>query len=193
MNLGNLGRKTFAAPLAAFALVAGGGIALAASGGGVPSPEAAAHRPADAGRPTDTPTGKPTAEPTAESTDEPTDETSASPAPSLTGLCKAYRAGGYASSTKNGRANPAWSALEDAAGGSANIGSFCDARLGPAKVKPSHGPDDSDEPKADKPDKPAKAVKPPKADDDDADDDGVEVDSDDGGEGGSHGSEHGKH
>lgn len=120
-----------------------------------------------------------------EPTAEPTDDASASPSPSLTGLCKAYRAGGYASSTKNGRVNPAWSALEDAAGGSANIGAFCDARLGPAKVKPTHGPDDSDEPKADKPAKPAKAIKPPKADDDDADvddDDGVEVDSDDGGD-----------
>jgi hypothetical protein len=170
----NLGRKTFAAPLAAFVLVAGGGIALAASGGGVPTPgsgpapEAVAHRPADAGKPTTKPTAKPN--------DDPTDKPSASPSPSLTGLCKAYRAGGYASSTKKGHVNPAWSALEDAAGGSANIGTFCDAKLGPAKVKPSD--DDSDEPKS-KPVKPAKAVKPPKAEDDDD----VDVDSE----------EHGKH
>jgi hypothetical protein len=186
----NLGRKTFAAPLAAFTLVAGGGIALAASGGGIPTPgggpapEAVAHRPVDAG----SPTAKPTATPTPKETDEPSDEASASPSPSLTGLCKAYRAGGYAASTKNGNVNPAWSALEAAAGGAANVGSYCDAKLGPARVKPTHGPDaDSDEHGV-KPDKPAQDVRPAKpTSDDDAD-----VDEDEGG-GGSHESEHAKH
>lgn len=186
----NLGRQTFAAPLAAFALVAGGGIALAASGGGIPTPggdgpaaEALAHRPADAGRPTAKPTNERTAEPTDEPTETPSVDPSASPSPSLTGLCKAYRAGGYAASTKNGHVNPAWSALEAAAGGAANVGAYCDAKLGPAKAKPAHGAeDDADEPEG-KPVKPAKAVKPPKADDD--------ADNED--DGGSHRSEHAKH
>lgn len=185
----NLGRKTFAAPLAAFALVAGGGIALAASGGGAPTPgdgpapQAAAHRPADA--------GKPTAKPTVKPADDPTAEPSASPSPSLTGLCKAYRAGGYASSTKNGNVNPAWSALEDAAGGPANVGTFCDAHLDVATVKPGHDSDDADEPKV-KPEKPAKAVKPPKAEDDDGAEAEADSDDDGNGNGGSKRSDHGK-
>lgn len=200
MKLGDLGRKTFAAPLAAFALVAGGGVALAASGGshpapgGGPAPEAAAHQPADVGSPTPEPTDSPSVEPT----DEPA--AAASPTPSLTGLCHAYKAGGYASSTKHGHVNPAWSALEAAAGGAANVGPFCDARLAAAAAaKPADG-DDAVEPEHVKP---AKAAKPARSDhdeqgdddatdgDDQGDDEQGEDAGDHGGHGGDHGSEHG--
>jgi len=190
MNLGNLGRQTFAAPLAALTLVAGGGIALAASGGADPAPQAVEHRPV--GTPTVKPTDEPTDEPTSDPTDEPTSD--ASPSPSLTGLCKAYRAGGYASSTKNGHVKPAWSALEAAAGGADEVDTYCDDRLAAdaaAKAARRGGPDDDDsnEPKADKP---TKGQKPAKVRGD-HDDDAGDVDSDDEGEGGSHGSEHGRH
>jgi len=183
MNLGNLGRQTIAAPLAALTLVAGGGIALAASGGADPAPQAVEHRPV----------AKPTAEPTVEPTADPTDEpkADASPSPSLTGLCKAYRAGGYASSTKNGRVNPAWSALESAAGEADDVDSFCDARLAAdAEAKEARKATDDDEPKADKPGKGPKPAKAHHGDNDDAGDNDDDADDDDGG---SHASEHGRH
>jgi hypothetical protein len=200
MNLGNLGRHTFAAPLAAFTLVAGGGIALAASGGD-PAPQAVEHR--QEAKPSAT--GKPTVKPTEDPTDEPSSD--ASPSPSLSGLCKAYQAGGYAASTKNGHVNPAWSALESAAGGADDVGSYCDDRLAAdAAAKAARkGTDADDEAKADHP---AKGPKPAKAHGADSDDDAI--DSDDGGdvdsddahgvdvdddsdEGGSEPSEHGRH
>ena len=185
MNFANIGRHTIAAPLAAFTLVAGGGIALAASGGGDPAPQAAEHRPvAD---PVPTPTVEPTEEPTEEPTDEATND--AAPSPSLTGLCKAARAGGYAASTKNGHVNPAWSALESAAGGASNVDSYCDATLAAdaAAKAARRGPDvdDSDDPRSGKP---AKGANPGQAhrgdNDDDAmdNDDADEVDNDDAGE-----------
>ena len=61
----------------------------------------------------------------------------ATPSPSLSGLCKAYRAG----ATDNpGKAisNPAFSVLVAAAGGVDNLGSYCDTLLGPAPSR-SHG------------------------------------------------------
>jgi hypothetical protein len=131
MNLRNFGRQTFAAPLAALTLVAGGGIALAASGGD-PAPQAVEHRPAAAQGVEHGPDAKPSstgrpAEPADDHADE--SDSDASPSPSLTGLCKAYEAGGYASSTKHGNVNPAWSVLESAAGGSDDVGEYCDDRL----------------------------------------------------------------
>ena len=201
MNFANIGRHTIAAPLAALTLVAGGGIALAASGGAGPAPQAAEHRPvAD---PSPSPTVEPTDEPTDDPTDDPTDGPTedASPTPSLTGLCKAARAGGYAASTKNGRVNPAWSALESAAGGASNVDSYCDATLAEdAAEKAARKGTDVDDDDLDK-GKPAKGPKPDKvkggdnddADNDDADnDDAGEADSDDDGDGGSRASEHRK-
>jgi len=199
MNLGNFGRHTIAAPLAALTLVAGGGIALAASGGPDPAPQAVEHRPA--APPSATPKPKPTVEPTDEPTDEP--EADASPSPSLTGLCKAARAGGYASSTKNGHVNPAWSALESAAGGAGNVDNFCDSTLAAdaaaKEARKATGADD--EPKADHPGKGPKSANVHRGDNDDdadavdnddaGDQDADEPDSDD--EGGSHESEHGRH
>jgi hypothetical protein len=189
MNLGNLGRHTFAAPLAAFTLVAGGGIALAATGGD-PAPQAVEHR--QEAKPSAT--GKPTVKPTDDPTDEPTDEpnSEASPSPSLTGLCKAYQAGGYAASTKNGHVNPAWSALESAAGGADDVGSYCDDRLAAdAAAKAARkGTDADDEAKVDHPAKGPKPAKAHGADSDDADDVDVDGDND---EGGSQPSEHGRH
>lgn len=205
MNLGNLGRHTIAAPLAALTLVAGGGIALAASGGN-PAPQAAEHRPVAV--PTVSPTATPTDEPTEEPTDEPTPD--ASPSPSLTGLCKAARAGGYASSTKSGNVNPAWSALESAAGGADNVDSYCNDRLAAdAAAKAARkgtDVDDVDGPKADNPGKDPKPAQAHRGDRDDtdhvdsddagevdSDDDAKEADSDHAGDGGSHGGEHGRH
>lgn len=164
MNLRNLGRQTFAAPLAALTLIAGGGIALAASGGD-PAPQAVEHRPDARPSATDKP-----AEPADDRADDRAEDRSddsssdASPSPSLTGLCKAYEAGGYASSTKHGNVNPAWSALESAAGGADDVGEYCDDRL-------ASDSDDVDE------------LKPDHAGGRD----------DEHGEGSSHASEHGKH
>ena len=185
MNLRNLGRQTFAAPLAALTLVAGGGIALAASGGD-PAPQAVEHRAAAAqgvehgpdAKPSST--GKP-AEPADDRADDRSDESNsdASPSPSLTGLCKAYEAGGYASSTKHGHVNPAWSALESAAGGSDDVGEYCDDRL-------ASDSDDVNEPKAGNPGRGSDHANARGHDSDNAD-------SDDQGPGDSHASEHGKH
>jgi hypothetical protein len=201
MNLGNLGRHTLAAPLAAFTLVAGGGIALAASGGGDPAPQATEHRQAapPSAKPTDKPTDKPTKEPKPDRTEQP--NLDASPSPSLTGLCKAYNAGGYASSTKNGHVNPAWSALESAAGGADDVDGYCDDVLAAdaaAKAARKDADDDGDEPKAGKPDKGPKSDKAQRGDNDDqgdADDSGDidNDDADDQGDGGSRSSEHGRH
>ena len=82
--------------------------------------------------------------------------------PFLTGLCKAARAGGYAASTKNGRVNPAWSALESAAGGASNVDSYCDATLAEdAAEKAARKGTDVDDDDLDK-GKPAKGPKPDK-------------------------------
>ena len=162
MNLGHFGRQTIAAPIAALTLVAGGGIALAASGGADPAPQAAEHRQV----------GKPSAEPKANPTKDDSDEQSsdASPSPSLTGLCKAYRAGGYASSTKNGRVNPAWSGLESAAGGESDVDDYCDERLeDDAEAKADRKGKDEDD--ADNPGKGPKSAKPHQGDNDDDSDD----------------------
>ena len=155
MNLGNFGRQTIAAPIAALTLVAGGGIALAASGGADPAPQAAEH-----GRSASRRTSR-SAEPKANPTKDDSDEQSsdASPSPSLTGLCKAYRAGGYASSTKNGRVNPAWSALESAAGGESDVDDYCDETLEEdAEAKADRKGKDEDD--ADNPGKGPKSAKP---------------------------------
>jgi hypothetical protein len=148
MNLGNLGRQTFAAPLAALTLVAGGGIALAASGGD-PAPQAVEHRAAASQAVEHGPDER--ADDRADDrAEDRSDEANsdASPSPSLTGLCKAYQAGGYASSTKHGNVNPAWSALESAAGGSDDVDEYCDDRLDSDSDSDS---DDVDEPKAGNP------------------------------------------
>lgn len=177
MNLGNLGRHTIAAPLAALTLVAGGGIALAASGGDGPAPQALEHR--TVGKPSP----KPTAEPTAEPTDAPDEDDDATPSPSLTGLCKAYQAGGYASSTKNGHVNPAWSALESAAGGAGDVDTFCDETLAAdAAEKAARKANEGDDRTNPKPEKPAKDPKPAKVHDGDNDDDADAIDNDDAGD-----------
>ena len=146
--------KTFAAPLAALALMAGSSVALAA-GGAVPGFD----DPTDAARPTalPTPAHAHAHEPSDEAADDPTDEPGddatetpkpePTPRPSLVGLCHAYEAGGYANSTMNGHVNPAWKALEDAAGGRDNLATFCADTLAQAKPHDDHG----NGPDADKP------------------------------------------
>jgi hypothetical protein len=148
MSLGNFGRQTIAAPIAALTLVAGGGIALAASGGADPAPQAAEHR--QVAKPSAKPAEGPKADPAEDRAEHPAND--ASPSPSLTGLCNAYRAGGYASSTKNGRVNPAWSALESAAGGESDVDDYCDETLD--SEADDDDDDDLDKSKPDKPGKP---------------------------------------
>lgn len=161
MSLGNFGRQTIAAPIAALTLVAGGAIALAASGGADPAPQAAEHR--QVGKPSTKPTGEPTVKANTNDGDEQSSD--ASPSPSLTGLCKAYRAGGYASSTKNGRVNPAWSALESAAGGESDVDDYCDETLADdAAAKADRKGRDEDD--ADNPGKGPKWAKPHQGDND---------------------------
>jgi hypothetical protein len=160
------GSRAFAAPLAALALMAGSSVALAANDGALPGqgkPDGVVTGkptglPTLAPEPTETPTPEPTPEPTETPTTAPDD--GAAPTPSLVGLCHAYEAGGYANSTRNGRVNPAWTALETAAGGSGNLATFCTAKLAEEKAAADEATDEVDEPK---PVKPKKAEKPVKA------------------------------
>jgi len=106
-------RKALAAPAAALAaagiVVAGGGLALAASQGAVHVPFTGHdNRPSSApSAPASTNPGLsgPTAEPTEDSaTDEPTSPSpSATPSPSLDGLCVAYQAGAMAKAARTPR------------------------------------------------------------------------------------------
>lgn len=114
--------------LAAGVVAAGGGLALAASTGnlsslpgGAESPPAAHSSVANAAPGT-----------AANATHKP----SATPSPSLRGLCRAYTAG---VSTSAGKAldNPAFTALITAAGGKDNVATFCASLAGTAS---SHGP-----------------------------------------------------
>lgn len=132
-------RKLLAAPVAALGaaalLLAGGGIALAASQGAlnVPftghdhrsdkAPAAPATTNPGLSRATTTAGARPTASPTP----------SASPSPSLAGLCQAFQAG----AAEVNHSNPAFAALVTAAGGDANIATYCVGLIGPA-TGPTH-------------------------------------------------------
>ncbi len=123
--------KLFAAKavLAAVGL-SGGGVALAAATGHLPSDLGGA--PAAAG-----PAAAATAMPSAPSASgKPADHPAASPSPSLRGLCQAYTAR-VGSSPGKALGNPAFSALIAAAGGKDKVAAFC-ASL-PA-ARPGHGP-----------------------------------------------------
>jgi hypothetical protein len=166
---------------AAGLVVAGGGIALAASQGAVHVPFTGHdNRPADA--PSATATVNPglthTDEPTDDATDEATDEATegaeatpgATPSPSLHGLCVAFQAGAM----DHAATNPAFTALQTAAGGADNVAAYCVGLIGershpthPAKptqaatphVRPSHPTHPSRPTQApDKPEKPSRAA-----------------------------------
>lgn len=136
-------RKLVTAPAALAAatglVVAGGGLALAASQGALHAPfqghdhrsDHAPSAPASTNpglSRTDSPSGEPsdTATPTA------THTPSGTPSPSLEGLCHAFQAGAMS----HNHANPAFAALTKAAGGTANIATYCVGLIGPSH-KPS--------------------------------------------------------
>lgn len=134
-------RKILAVPAAGLAaagvLVAGGGVALAASQGAlhVPftghdnrSPKApdapAPQNPgltASHGPETDSPGAQPTGVP------------SATPSPSLDGLCHAFQAG----AVEKAADNPAFAALTAAAGGEDDVAAYCVDRIGAPRTHPA--------------------------------------------------------
>jgi hypothetical protein len=121
----------------AVATAAVGGMSVAAATGSLPAPlQDAAHSTFNApahghghghGKPNPLP-GK---------TDEP--GSSASPSPSLKGLCTAYQAG---ATDNNGNAihNPAFQALVTAAGGTSKLTAYCTKLIGPAPTHPTGKP-----------------------------------------------------
>lgn len=134
------GRSRFVPARAAIAagmatLLAGGGVAFAASTGHLPevlggdhrSPTGAAHSSQAPGQ-QETNRPKPTAE--ASSTPKGT------PSPSLKGLCRAFQAG-VATNPGKALSNPAFSALAAAAGGKAEMAAFCADLIGPPAPKPT--------------------------------------------------------
>jgi hypothetical protein len=134
-------RKAAAAPAAALAaaglVLAGGGIAFAASQGAVHVPFSGHDsRPSDA--PSATATVNPgitrthqTPQPADDATDEsPSESLSATPSPSLEGLCVAYQAGAM----DKAATNPAFTALQSAAGGADAVGAYCATLIG----EPTH-------------------------------------------------------
>lgn len=133
-------RKIAAAPVAALAtagiLVAGGGVALAASQGAVHVPFTGHdNRPADA--PSATATVNPGVgqdhAPSGAATEGPAASATASPSPSLAGLCVAFQAGAM----EKAASNPAFNALQDAAGGADGVDAYCTTLIG-ASTHPTH-------------------------------------------------------
>ncbi|WP_086666574.1 hypothetical protein [Lentzea kentuckyensis] len=111
--------------IAAVTAAAAGGIALAAAAGTLPgqqreepAPTADTNVVATTSAPAASKHGKPDQKP----------DNSASPSPSLDGLCQAYTAG---AGSEHGKAhdNPAFSALITAAGGADRVPAFCADRL----------------------------------------------------------------
>lgn len=134
-------RKAAAAPAAALAaagiVLAGGGIAFAASQGAVHVPFSGHdHRPSQA--PSATATVNPgisgthqAQQPGDEATDtSPSASSSATPSPSLEGLCVAYQAGAM----DKAATNPAFTALQSAAGGADGVAAYCVNLIG----EPTH-------------------------------------------------------
>ena len=162
-------------------VVAGGGIALAASQGAVHVPFTGHdNRPADA--PSVTATVNPGLTHADDTGDDPSDDATdttdeaqhatpgATPSPSLRGLCVAFQAGAM----DHAATNPAFRALQAAAGGADNVAAYCVGLIGershpthPAKptqaatphVRPSHPSHPTRPTQApDKPEKPSRAA-----------------------------------
>jgi hypothetical protein len=129
--------------------IASGGIALAASGnlpgthGPARADESITDSPSDdPTEPTETETDDPGSdgtEPTESPTDTPTvtDAPSATPSPSLKGLCRAFSSG---NKTEKGKAleSPAFAALISAAGGIDGVEEYCLTLLGAPAEHPTH-------------------------------------------------------
>jgi hypothetical protein len=152
-TLANLITAKFAATAAA-AAAATGGIALVAATTNLAGPSpAAAHATFDSHATQSTTQISPaeTDEPTDDAdatdvssddqdppeSDSPTD--TATPSPSLDGLCKAYQAGA-ANNPGKALANPAFTVLVAAAGGTDNVAAYCVTLVGPARTHPAGAP-----------------------------------------------------
>jgi hypothetical protein len=117
--------------VAVAALVVGtGGVALAAGTGALPNPLGDHPTPAASTGQSDSSHG-PAASPHPRG--------SADPSPSLVGLCHAYTAGA-GSAQGNALDNPAFHALVVAAGGKANVDSYCTKLLATTTAHPSGSP-----------------------------------------------------
>jgi hypothetical protein len=115
------------AKIAGVTALAAGGIALAAATGTLPGHQREAPvLPASSEVATTTPSAQ---------TPEKKPDNTASPSPSLKGLCQAYTAGAGADHGK-AKDNPAFSALVTAAGGAAPVPAFCADLLGDKPGKP---------------------------------------------------------
>ena len=149
-------RKIAAAPAAVLAaagmVVAGGGIALAASQGAVHVPFTGHDN-----RPSDAPSATASTNPglsgtTAGPSDDATDESPsphATPSPSLEGLCVAYQAGAM----DKAATNPAFTALQTAAGGADSVDAYCVDLIGASThpTAPAHPAKPTQAPTADHP------------------------------------------
>jgi hypothetical protein len=126
-GMSKLRRKIIAAPLATLGVagvaVATGGVAFAASQGAVHVPFTGHDNRSDHAPAAPASTNPGLTRSTATATDEatPSAHPTASPSPSLVGLCHAYLAG----ATHDGKTNPAFNALTEAAGGADNVRTYC--------------------------------------------------------------------
>jgi hypothetical protein len=108
--------------IAATAAAAAGGIALAAAAGALPGQQREEPAPTAGTNVVSTTSTTPKAATPGTPGEKP--DNSASPSPSLQGLCQAYTAGAGAEHGK-ARENPAFSALTAAAGGADKVPAFC--------------------------------------------------------------------
>jgi hypothetical protein len=134
-------RRLMAAPVAALGaaalVLAGGGIALAASQGALDVPFSGHDNRSDKApaAPATTNPGLTHAATVVPDTPEPAaaHTPAATPTPSLSGLCQAFQAG----AADVNHSNPAFGALTSAAGGEANVATYCTSLIGPA-TGPTH-------------------------------------------------------
>jgi hypothetical protein len=143
--LTRLSRRLAALPAAALAagvlVLGGGGLALAATQGALHVPftghDDRSDRAPAAPSGTNPGLSHTAGDPSAEGSGVPgagaTHLPSATPSPSLAGLCRAYQAG----AVPRKASNPAFAALSSAAGGAAGVGSYCTSLVG-APSKPAH-------------------------------------------------------
>jgi hypothetical protein len=134
-------RRMMAAPVAALGaaalVLAGGGIALAASQGALDVPFSGHDNRSDKA-PAAPATTNPGLTHAATVVPETPDSTathapSATPSPSLSGLCQAFQAG----AADVNHSNPAFGALTAAAGGESNVATYCTDRIGAAHTRPA--------------------------------------------------------
>lgn len=131
-------RKLVAAPIitlgVAGAAITTGGVALAASHGAMHVPFTGHDN-----RSSSAPAAPSTTNPGLSTHDGSTTPSgpatpAATPSPSLVGLCHAYQAG----ATHADKANPAFTALDNAANGAANVSTYCVALIGTPPMHPAH-------------------------------------------------------